>query len=585
MRKRLFTKKLLQFVSVAVLPMLFLFISIYTIVSINISNDVKEYSQKVTLIGNKQLESILDIANDQYLVFNSNPSILFTLKKMVSEKEMNYRDLASQDAIYSILNSAGNSLPYVRSIYLYLDNTNGYFLKSSEKLQRIESASDQNWLNHYQDYSGGLFWIDKRQTKLDSFGREQTVVSIFKKFTAAEGVMVINIIPELLNSYLDAIQSYKNEAIIITNNEGEILFHNTNAAHLGLHIADTFIPGSQSAANARIDIENVAYHYSEANSLQYDLKFISLVPHATIYKVLYSLIPYFILVTFAALIIAFITSYYRTKQNFQHIDYILENLHLAETGAAPFATPHKYQNEYDLILDNILKTYLMNALLKEKMNESQLRQRSAEMLALQLQINPHFLFNTLQTIKIHSMQGDRKNTTESAFLIDNLSDILKYSLENSSSTVMLQDEINACKKYIDIQHRRYKNRFFCFWEYSDELLDLQIPHLLIQPLIENSLHHGIKGLNSRDGMIKVKINRTSSGSICIAVIDNGIGISKERTVVIQEMLEIPDDGITFNTHIGLKNVNMRLVLLYGKESGIKLQSKEGMGTIVSFLIP
>ena len=176
---------------------------------------------------------------------------------------------------------------------------------------------------------------------------------------------------------------------------------------------------------------------------------------------------------------------------------------------------------------------------------------------MQLQLNPHFIFNTLQTVDLEILKSQPPGNA-SSFLIHNLSDILKYSLENTSRLVPLKEEIAVCKKYAEIQKLRYTNPFLLYWEYEEEVLEIPIIHLVLQPLLENSLHHAIKEL-PRQGLIKIKLF-IQNKRLHFYVVDNGLGISKDRLVEINSRLK--RQNLTQNSHIGLYNTNMRLVLTY-----------------------
>ena len=156
--------------------------------------------------------------------------------------------------------------------------------------------------------------------------------------------------------------------------------------------------------------------------------------------------------------------------------------------------------------------------------------------ALQLQLNPHFIFNTLQTIDLEILKF-QSSDNHTSLLIHNLSDILKYSLENTSKTVHIRDEIRICKAYAEIQKLRYRNPFILYWDYDERLLERPIIHLILQPLLENSLQHGIKEIPQK-GLVKIKIQERG-GRIHIYIIDNGIGISKDRLLSLIHISERP----------------------------------------------
>ncbi len=192
--------------------------------------------------------------------------------------------------------------------------------------------------------------------------------------------------------------------------------------------------------------------------------------------------------------------------------------------------------------------------------------KEAELKALQAQINPHFLFNALHTISSFvRIEPDRARE-----IIINLSTYLRYNLENFSKLLPLRDELQQVEAYINIEKARFGDKIQVIYDIPEEFLDIKLPSLIIQPLVENSIKHGI--LKRREGG-KISISATKKETGCIISIeDDGVGIE-------QNIIDNIDSKIEQN--IGLKNVHNRLKLLYGK--GLLIQRLD-RGTKISFYI-
>lgn len=192
--------------------------------------------------------------------------------------------------------------------------------------------------------------------------------------------------------------------------------------------------------------------------------------------------------------------------------------------------------------------------------------KEAELKALQAQINPHFLFNALHTISSFvRIEPDRARE-----IIINLSTYLRYNLENFSKLLPLRDELQQVEAYINIEKARFGDKIQVIYNIPEEFLDIKLPSLIIQPLVENSIKHGI--LKRREGG-KISISATKKETGCIISIeDDGVGIE-------QNIIDNIDSKIEQN--IGLKNVHNRLKLLYGK--GLLIQRLD-RGTKISFYI-
>lgn len=217
--------------------------------------------------------------------------------------------------------------------------------------------------------------------------------------------------------------------------------------------------------------------------------------------------------------------------------------------------------------------------LKLQLSERKYRLQAAELLALQSQINPHFLHNTLETIYWEILRISGKPTIAHRML-ENLSDIMKYSLNSKDNLVTLKEEIENTKSYIEIQKYRYEDKFDVYWDYSPLVDNYKIKKLIFQPLVENSIYHGIIKKDIRC-YIKIKIVKSDS-HLRIFVADNGAGILPEKLDVIKQKLVSNED---FSDHIGLFNTNKRLKLLYGDKYGIRIRSLPDKGTVVFIHIP
>ena len=271
-------------------------------------------------------------------------------------------------------------------------------------------------------------------------------------------------------------------------------------------------------------------------------------------------------------------AYVVTRRNFQQISHIIDTFSQAENGVLAVSEPQQtIHDEYDVILNNVITVFLNSSYLKLQLHEKQYKQELAEMSALQYQINPHFLFNTLQAIDFEALQIQGLSGTMH-MMLQNLSDILKYSLMDPLTVVTLNMEIDYLKKYVDIQHQRLGDEFIVYYEIDEELQNLYVPRLMLQPLVENSISHGVAPLNST-GFIKVRAYLRNE-TVHFVVVDNGIGMTKEETALLRK--RIHDEN---SKNIGLPNINRRLMsqIRFGQRTPYFKQKWDGNS--YSFHIP
>lgn len=220
---------------------------------------------------------------------------------------------------------------------------------------------------------------------------------------------------------------------------------------------------------------------------------------------------------------------------------------------------------------------LVNAKLREQENL-----KKAELKALQAQINPHFLYNTLDTIV---WMAESNKTGQVIDIVRALSSFFRIALSKGKEWISLRQEIEHVSSYLTIQKMRYRDILDYKIEVEEELLDSTILKLTLQPLVENALYHGIK-TKRNGGTIVVRAKRVGEENVLLDVQDDGVGFTPYKLAQLQDSLAEDLDEISMGEGgFGLKNVHKRIQLYYGKEYGLSIQSQYRGGTHVSVTIP
>ena len=230
-------------------------------------------------------------------------------------------------------------------------------------------------------------------------------------------------------------------------------------------------------------------------------------------------------------------------------------------------------------LSNSMNTMIdkINELL-EQVTTEQIRLRKAEFELLQAQINPHFLYNTLDAIIWLAEAGEQKRVVG---MVRNLSDFFRTSLNQGKDINSIKEEMLHVKSYLEIQHVRYQDILSYDIEVPEALYIYSIPKITIQPLVENALYHGIK--NKRDmGHISIR-GEAGEKDFTITVTDDGIGIDETRLRQVQSGIQ--NKVLTGKDFYGLYNVCERIRLNFGEEYGIFIESVYGEGTSVRVILP
>lgn len=201
----------------------------------------------------------------------------------------------------------------------------------------------------------------------------------------------------------------------------------------------------------------------------------------------------------------------------------------------------------------------------------EMQKREAQLFALQQQINPHFLYNTLDSIQLMAItQKDFKVSR----MITMLASMFRYTISNHFEQVKLKDELEYIESYVALQQIRYENAFTLRVNVPDAMLSLTILKLSVQPVVENCIYHGL--CDRTGGKITIEAQQLENGFL-ISVSDNGCGISTEAQRLLQDSMENPGE----KGHLGLENVQTRLKTAYGAQSGLIIESALGKGTKVT----
>ena len=285
-----------------------------------------------------------------------------------------------------------------------------------------------------------------------------------------------------------------------------------------------------------------------------------------------------ILLLMLILIMIIIMAYILSLNSYHQLHQVVEWFDQAEHHQA--LIPPGKKDMYSQILQNIIRIFLENDYLQVQLSERKYRQKAAELQALQYQINPHFLFNTLQTIHYEILDVTNGQPSKANLMIEWLSDLLRFALGSPDSKVTLQEEIDNCMKYVQIQQERYDNTFIIDWRIPPSLMSLEVPRLILQPMIENSIVHGLK--YKENGKIRIQAIQKKA-YVVFMIVDNGSGMAPDQLKKLSDELKNTRSGCA-SEHIGLQNCNDRLVLAYSKESRVHVWGLDGKGMGVWFRV-
>jgi len=288
----------------------------------------------------------------------------------------------------------------------------------------------------------------------------------------------------------------------------------------------------------------------------------------------------FIKITAAYLVLSIIISFILAVRSFKPIHNIINVLENPKTLDSEYIITDHHDNELTHITSLVRRTQEQNNVLKLELEERLLKLNNAQMRALQSQINPHFLYNTLDVINWMAKEKIG-NENEVSKMITTLAQLLRSSLQRSNYLVTVEEEVEQTKLYAKIIEYKNKDKLKIHWEISPDILDCKIVKLSIQPLVENALNHGLKKRRFR-GNIYIK-GMLIGNAVVICVEDDGVGLDEKKRDEINNHLR--NEYQYDEKHVGILNVNQRVKLLFGEKFGVILSARGGIGLRVTISFP
>ncbi len=311
---------------------------------------------------------------------------------------------------------------------------------------------------------------------------------------------------------------------------------------------------------------------------KYNLMAYSIMPQSVLEENQKTLTRNLFLVAFLMVAAAAVLTTVVSRSVIRPLDILMGTIQRIKNGETGLRTEIVRKDEIGELGQNFNEMLDQMEELRRKENQATLLLGQAEYKALQAQINPHFLYNTLDTM---SSIAEIRDCPEVSMLSHSLSNIFRYSLNMKDPFSTVAKEISHLKNYTYVMDVRMQNHVRYIYDIDEDVLQNQIPRISIQPLVENALNHGLRNKRG-EKEIRIRI-RKKAGILEICVADNGVGMdAKElnRSLTKNDLQRVEQGN-----SIGLFNINARIKMLYGEEFGIILESTQGEGTSVYVTLP
>ncbi len=569
-RRKYFFRRFRQYLLLFLLPVTVVILISFLISVSQLSGSQERAGRDLVDAVNTDVEMSLNNISQQNVQFANNPYMVLSLKRILEKGDyLSYADSINIRSINATLKSTIITYPYVDSIYLYMDGYD-YYYTSDESIARL--TKKEEWYLYYgkMDSRETEIWVLPGDRDRDGAAGKLTVM---QKMPFFGGVVVMTInLADFRNLLSNALQQ-ENTSVVFINMDDEILFcwgDETDASALSKAV----LPGDGKAGVWEMVGERL-YLLQQRDNASFGVRIVAMTPIGSVLSQAMRYLPSWGLMLAAGIAAALLATYVTTSRNFGYIEHIISVLGDAERGDySRLRDQHRTEDEYDTILNNIIRLHLETERLNSELEQKKHQQEVVSLTALQAQINPHFMFNTLQMIQFKAA-GGAGQAEDVIRMTEALSDILRYALSDPLRPITLREEIEYLKKYVAIQHMRFGQQFILYYEVEEEQLDLPVFRLMLQPIIENSILHGIRD-KGETGYIKLTVFQRKD-EVRFRVFDTGVGMSPEELEQLRRSIN------RFDVHsIGLSNVNSRLKLYFGEEAGLRIRSVQGRGTIVEF---
>lgn len=559
----------------------------YRLTSSVIQNDYLKYKEQLNTQIIASIDAEINNISRQSIAINSNlDDILYLLNTSREDRNITFLDSKNRAVNYfrSILesNTKINAITLFSlegEVVLYTDRQAGNL--------NLNTVEKEAWFKETLSKNGRSILLEPHINKYVNYRlNDNTVISISRAVVDLEdlkprGILVVDENVSSLSGLFSDISMEPGELFTIFSKSGNNIYSSkqlNDSVYRNLLLQINKTPSA--SINYKLDKEDMLVSFSESS--KYGWKVISLLPKSTldqkssfikninimllIVLIFFSL---FISVAFSSFITLPLKKLMKSFRRLQNGDF---ETSVTVKGSDEFA---QIGTTFNTMVSSI------KTLIKEKY-QSQILRKQAELEVLQGQINPHFLYNTLNSIRAVIEKKDFDNSSR---MVENLSDIFRYCLNRGEHTVKVSDEIDHIQRYLFLLKFRFSDRYNVFYDIDNEASNCSIPRLSLQPLVENAIHHGIDPLND-NGEVRIA-TKVIGDKVYIYISDTGVGIPEEKLNQISESLSVDPEypHSTSGKGLGIMNVNTRIKLHYGREYGLKISSKPELGTTVKLTLP
>lgn len=564
-----------------IIPLTILFSYTYTKMSTMIENNIiasteQAFDQSFSFI-NYKLYRIFNTSNS--LVLDNN---LTSILRKDEEDYMLNDQISDLYTLRTILSPYQNNID-IFNINIYV-NKNFIYSNEHETIYPMNELENSKWLNTINSDNSRFFWCPSSYLTSDSSDTLSLGKTIINPDDLSEdiGYLIINFKRKDLEDIISKINSIDGSISCIVNSYGDLVASSDDNIYAKYkNIIDNIKPnGDTTLKKINIDYNSMFIQSSYINNT--DWRIINIVPYNMISSKinLQRIILIIIVLIFGGT--SLIAGFYFFNSINKRLSKVTKGMREVHKNTLDNFIENDSDDELGELINNYNYMIAKMSVLIDEQYKSGKAIKNAELKALQSQINPHFLYNTLDMI---NWMAYKNMNSEISSAVKSLAKFYKLSLNKGKDILPIEDELHHVSLYVQIQNMRYSNRISLEINVNSYIRNHLIPKITLQPLVENSIIHGIFSKGAVEGKIIIT-GSIINDNICLKVSDDGIGLKEDELSLILSPEKLKyNDTSSKGSGYGIKNIHERLKLYYGDDYGLSFSSIYEQGTTVTIKLP
>lgn len=571
-------------------PLVIVGIFSYTFAAASIKLEVSRYTSEVLQQVNDNIDNTIYELDRMASVIGSDSEVLNILSK---DKTRPVNQVLKDN---EIMNEKIQTLVSYRTnlagFFVFSYNGEVYSYSGSNNSIRLDyTFTSTRWYELMKSLNiKKLLLATHTQDQMLPIGKNKVVFSFVKeindfKTQKSLGNVLIDVNTDTLKKIWDKLNTQKYQEFIVIDNNKTIIYH-TREELISTQFRSDYISKILKNETGSIitDVNGHPALVSYNTSKDTNWTVISIIPVSELYKIIRNFAYVIILIVVVCMLLSFFIAVIISRNITKPLLTLRQLMKKAESGQFDINVPVRGKDEIAALGHSFNNMIVKINSLIQTVYETRILKKEAELNALQSQINPHFLYNTLQIIDIIAEQ---EGIDVICSVCRSLSRMFRYSINRGKEIIPLSSEIEHVKDYIYIQKLRFKDRIEVIFDIDEDIMKNKMIKLMLQPLVENAMIHGVE---SKKGTCIITISaKKADGNTILTVEDTGVGMDEQqlqslRDSINDEIVHAEIDS-TERKSIGLKNVNARIRLYFGENYGLSIDSKLNLGTKVTLTIP